>query len=193
MPDLVLASTSPRRKELLEKLHIPFTAFSPNVDESTEDGLEPSEVVMGLAERKARAALVHHPDSCVIGSDTIVAYGGLILGKPSGRTEAKEMLSALSGKTHQVFTGAAVIYNGQTHRFYEKTNVTFWELKDDEIERYLHTGEPYDKAGAYGIQGLGALLVKSIHGDYYSVVGLPISRLSRLLSNLGFSVPPPEA
>lgn len=190
MQHLILASASPRRKELLEKLHIPFTIISSNVDETVSENLSPTEIVTTLAYRKARLASVQFPNSYVIGSDTIVVCDDIVLGKPENRQEAQQMLEMLSGRTHSVYTGVSVVHGKTSESFYEKTDVEFWELSPTEIEQYLNSREPYDKAGAYGIQGLGALLVKSIIGDYYSVVGLPISRLYRLLIKMGLNSPP---
>jgi septum formation protein len=181
---LILASGSPRRKELLEKLQIPFQIISSNSDETISAHLSPEETVVELASRKAMAVYNQHQDSAIIGADTIVALDGEVLGKPKDREHAKTMLWKLSGRTHEVFTGVAVIYKGQTSTIYEKTDVSFWELSEKEVEHYLDSGEPFDKAGAYGIQGFGALFVKRINGDYYSVVGLPVSRLTRLLREL---------
>ncbi|RST76223.1 septum formation inhibitor Maf [Siminovitchia acidinfaciens] len=188
MPNLVLASSSPRRKELLERLSIPFTIFSPNVDETVNEHLAPGDIVITLASRKARKVAENYPHSYIIGSDTVVVNEGKVLGKPTDRESARQMLLGLSGTTHSVYTGVAVTFKDSINTFYEKTDVTFWELSDEEIEQYLDSGEPFDKAGAYGIQGKGGLLVKSIHGDYYSVVGLPIGKLSRELKNMGFSL-----
>jgi septum formation protein len=181
---LILASGSPRRKELLKKLQIPFQIITSNTDETISAHLSPEEAVVELASRKAMTVYNQYQDSAVIGADTIVALDGEILGKPKNREHAKTMLSKLSGRTHEVFTGVAVINNGQTSTFYEKTDVAFWELSENDVEHYLDSGEPFDKAGAYGIQGFGALFVKRINGDYYSVVGLPVSRLARLLRDL---------
>ncbi|MFD1705578.1 Maf family protein [Siminovitchia sediminis] len=188
MANLILASSSPRRKELLEKLSVPFESYSPNIDESIESQLPPGDIVTTLAARKAKKAARLYPHSFVIGSDTIVVYRHKILGKPASRESAKKMLSELSGNTHSVYTGVAVIHDETIHTFYEKTDVIFWELSDEDIEKYVNTGEPFDKAGAYGIQGQGGLLVKSIQGDYYSVVGLPIGRLLRVLKKMGYPV-----
>ncbi|MGE6259570.1 Maf family protein [Heyndrickxia sporothermodurans] len=184
MPDLILASSSPRRKELLEKLQIPFTIITSHVNEDFSKSQAPEEVVTELALRKAYAISKSHPKSVVVGADTIVLLEQEILGKPNDRNHAKNMLERLSGKTHTVLTGVAIVYEEIIQTFYEKTDVTFWELTSFEIEHYLNSNEPYDKAGAYGIQGLGSLLVRSIHGDYFSVVGLPVSRLKRKLSEL---------
>lgn len=180
MKNLILASTSPRRKDLLKKLNIPFTTFSPNVDESVNQKLPPGKIVIMLSSRKANVAAQQFPSSTIIAADTIVVSNEKILGKPKSRKEAKDMLCELSGKRHFVYTGVTLVNEQHTESFYEKTAVDFWPLTDQEIEKYLDNGEPFDKAGAYGIQGLGSLFVKSIQGDYYSVVGLPISRLFRL-------------
>lgn len=189
MNHIVLASTSPRRKELLHKLNIPFFIYSPNVDETIVGTHSPDTVVQTLALRKAKAVAKQYPHSIVIGADTIV-YAERILGKPLNRQEAISMLKELSGRTHSVYTGVAIVHQGTEETFFEKTDVEFWELSNADIERYVDSGEPFDKAGAYGIQGFGAILVKAIIGDYYSVVGLPISRLSRILADKGGCIPP---
>jgi septum formation protein len=181
MHPLILASSSPRRKELLQFLQIPFQTIHANVDESIDQKLTVEEAVKDLAARKAEAVGAEHKGCCVIGSDTIVVVDGKILGKPADRSDAKKMLHMLSGRTHFVYTGVAIIQDKNRTVFAEKTEVTFWELSEEEIESYLETGEPFDKAGSYGIQGYGSLLVKSIAGDYFTVVGLPVSRLSREL------------
>jgi len=182
---LILASQSPRRKELLKKLQIPFQVVASNIDERLFADLPPTDLVVTLAEQKAKAVSRFYPDSFVIGADTIVTLDNEILGKPSDRQEAKQMLKRLSGRTHTVYTGVAVAHKQIVESFIDKTEVTFWEVSEEEIDSYLDSGEPFDKAGAYGIQGLGALFVQAISGDYYSVVGLPIARLSRLLTKMG--------
>jgi septum formation protein len=184
--NLILASASPRRKELLELLQIPFEVIVSEVEEIVDEKLHPAEMVQSLAQQKALSVAKTNPTSFVIGSDTLVVYGGRMLGKPTNKSEAIEMLQMLSGKTHDVFTGVAIINSEQVHSFYEKTSVTFFSLSDKEIVDYVSTGEPMDKAGAYGIQGYGALLVERISGDYYSVVGLPVARTHRELLNMGF-------
>lgn len=181
MHPLILASSSPRRKELLQYLQIPFQTIPTNADETIDPDLTAEEAVEVLAERKAMAAAAGLKGHCVIGSDTVVVVDGRILGKPLDRDDARKMLRLLSGKTHSVYTGVSLIQDERRKVFSERTEVTFWELSDEEIEAYLETGEPFDKAGSYGIQGHGSLLVKKIAGDYYTVVGLPISRLSREL------------
>lgn len=186
MQTLILASSSPRRKELLENLQISFRVSSSDVDESYDPHLKPQEVVMELASRKAGHVAKQNPEAYVIGSDTVVVIDEEILGKPKDRDEAFQMLSRLSGNTHSVYTGVAIAKGNEIHQFFEKTDVVFWELTDDEIDSYLNTGEPFDKAGAYGIQGFGSILVKGIVGDYFSVVGLPISRTVRELAKMGF-------
>lgn len=184
--NLILASASPRRKELLELLQIPFEVIVSEVEEIVDEKLHPAEMVQSLAQQKALSVAKTNQTSFVIGSDTLVVYGGRMLGKPTNKSEAIEMLQMLSGNTHDVFTGVTIINGEQVHSFFEKTSVTFFLLSEKEIVDYVSTGEPMDKAGAYGIQGYGALLVEGIFGDYYSVVGLPIARTHRELLNMGF-------
>jgi septum formation protein len=184
--NLILASASPRRKELLELLQIPFEVIVSEVEEIVDEKLHPAEMVQSLAQQKASNVAKTNQTSFVIGSDTLVVYGGRMLGKPTNKSEAIEMLQMLSGNTHDVFTGVTIINGEQVHSFFEKTSVTFFLLSEKEIVDYVSTGEPMDKAGAYGIQGYGALLVEGIFGDYYSVVGLPIARTHRELLNMGF-------
>jgi septum formation protein len=186
---LILASSSPRRKELLEELQIPFVISSSNVDESFNPSISPNEIVMELARRKVEAIYADEQYPFILGADTVVYLNGAILGKPASPEEAFRMLRELSGKTHSVYTGVAIMANGICSTFYEKTDVLFWELTEDEIHDYLDTGEPFDKAGAYGIQGVGRTLVKEIKGDYFTVVGLPISRTVRELKAKGFNMP----
>jgi septum formation protein len=186
MQDLILASSSPRRKELLENLQLSFKTVSSDVDENYDPHWAPDEIVMELASRKAKAVALNYPTSFVIGSDTIVVKDDQILGKPQTREEAFSMLQILSGKTHSVYTGVAIITPKEEITFYEKTDVEFWELSQEEIHQYLDTGEPFDKAGAYGIQGFGSVLVKKITGDYFAVVGLPVARTIRELKKAGF-------
>ncbi|WP_433958930.1 Maf family protein [Cytobacillus horneckiae] len=186
MTNLILASSSPRRKELLDNLHLTFEIKSSDVDESYNPNLSPEEIVMELASRKAKAVFAESSDSFVIGSDTVVVDEAAVLGKPKDSDEAFNMLKSLSGKMHSVYTGVSIISPHAEKIFFVKTDVLFWELSDEEIHKYIHTGEPFDKAGAYGIQGIGSTLVKEIHGDYFAVVGLPLSRTIRELQIAGF-------
>ncbi len=178
---LILASASPRRKELLELVQIPFEIHVSEVEEKIEETASPAEVVMSLAAQKAADVAQHYPHAVVLGADTIVTYGARMLGKPNSKEEAAETLRVLSGNTHEVYTGVALVSGDETFTFYERTEVTFWKLSEEEIQAYVETGEPLDKAGSYGIQGKGAALVKKINGDYYSVVGLPVARIVREL------------
>jgi septum formation protein len=189
MQHLVLASSSPRRKELLKNLHLTFEISSSEVDESFNPELMPEEIVTDLANRKAKVVAQQYPESFVIGADTIVVANNRILGKPQTESEAAEMLSMLSGKTHAVYTGVSIIQGNTQRSFFEKTEVTFWELTQDEINAYIKSGEPFDKAGGYGIQGFGSMLVKQISGDYFAVVGLPVSRTVRELRLAGYHLP----
>ena len=184
---IILASQSPRRKELLERMGIrDFETISPNVDESAFRGLPPEELVRRLsAEKAAAVAGKAGEDAIVIAADTVVALEGAVLGKPADELDAFKMLSALSGVRHQVYTGVTVCRGGEKQTAHEVTDVTFRELSEEEIERYIATGEPMDKAGAYGIQGYGALLIQGISGDYYNVMGLPVCRLSGMLARFG--------
>jgi septum formation protein len=182
---VVLASGSPRRKELLKALGWSFETDVPDIDESMHPSEQAEEAVVRLAEKKAFVVSRRHPGSVVIAADTIVRLNGLVLGKPRDRREAFEILSMLNGKTHEVFTGVTVLL-GQRHASgYERTLVEFRNLAQESIEAYLECNDSFDKAGAYGIQEKGALLVKSIRGCYFNVVGLPLSLMSRLLENLG--------
>jgi septum formation protein len=189
MQRLILASSSPRRKELLENLRLQFEISSSDADENFSAALSPSEAVMELASRKSGTVARNFPDCFVIGSDTVVVHDGMILGKPESGQEASEMLKKLSGNTHSVYTGVSIISPEKETRFYEKTDVTFWELSDEEIDTYIKSGEPFDKAGGYGIQGFGSMLVREISGDYYTVVGLPVLKLIRELRKIGYILP----
>lgn len=180
---VVLASASPRRKELLSLLGVDFVVEPADVDETLPDGIHsPKEAVEYLSKIKGYA--IGEKDGIVISADTVVAFDGKILGKPKDSEQAVEMLTMLSGQIHSVFTGVTVVGNGKTVTFSVETKVEFYELSFDQIKNYVDSGEPMDKAGAYGIQGKGSLLVKGIHGDYFNVVGLPISRLARVLDKI---------
>ena len=181
---IVLASASPRRRELLEKAGVDFTVRVSQAEEHIEPGTPPHEAVMQLAMQKAQAVARECPDDLVIGADTVVVLDGEILGKPADEADAARMLRRLSGQTHTVYTGVCLVRAGKTETFFEQTQVTFYPLTDDEIAAYVATGEPMDKAGAYGIQGRGCTLVREIRGDYFNVVGLPVAALYRRLVDL---------
>ncbi len=184
--DIILASNSPRRRELLGQMGIKeFKIIAPDVDESVEDGLSPAEIVEQLSLRKARAVQALGADGLIIAADTVVALDGKVLGKPRDGADAFAMLSSLSGREHHVYTGVTVLQRGRAVTEHEETAVVFRALEPDEIRGYIATGEPMDKAGAYGIQGLGALLVSGIRGDYCNVVGLPVFRLGGILKRFG--------
>lgn len=185
--DIILASGSPRRRELLEQIGVKhYRIVSPDVDEHVEGHPAPEELVEFLSRRKAEAVGAKAgPDALVIAADTVVALDGAILGKPHSREEAAAMLAALSGREHAVYTGLTVLRGERTVTGHERTAVTFRTLTGTEIDRYAATGEPMDKAGAYGIQGVGALLITGIEGDYFNVMGLPVCRLGRVLAEFG--------
>ncbi|MBR3768045.1 MAG: septum formation inhibitor Maf [Clostridia bacterium] len=178
---LILASASPRRKELLRFITEDFSVRVSDVDEHTDPNLTPEEAVVTLAKIKGEAVSENYPDDTIISADTVVVLNDKILGKPHSPEEAFSMLSSLSGNTHTVYTGVYIISENKKIGFYDKTEVTFYTLSGDEINNYIKTGEPFDKAGAYGIQGLGAILIKGISGDYYNVMGLPVAKLARTL------------
>ncbi len=178
---LILASGSPRRKEILEKLGFEFKTEKTNADESVPDNMPVAQIAEHLARVKAETSLKHNKADTIIGSDTIVVLDGSVLGKPQNEEDAKDMLCALSGNTHKVYTGVCVASMSLIESFTVETDVTFGELSQEEIERYVASGEPMDKAGAYGIQGLGCRFVKSINGDYYAVMGLPANKLYEVL------------
>jgi len=175
MKHIILASASPRRKEILELADLKFDIMPSDAQEITTKTV-PNEVVMELASIKAKDIYEKsEKQSMVVGADTVVAYQGQILGKPADKADAKRMLTMLSGQTHEVYTGVCV-EDGKTKTFYEETKVTFYEISDEQIDHYIKTGEPMDKAGSYGIQGKAAVFIKGIEGDYYNVVGFPIAR-----------------
>ena len=181
---MILASASPRRQELLRLISDDFTVMPADVDEHNTGDTAPEAVPEMLAVRKAAAIAAEHPDDTVIGCDTGVFIDGKMLGKPQDTDDALSMLQALSGRTHKVITGCAVMRGGKIVRFSQTTEVDFYPLDPETMRRYIATGEPMDKAGAYGIQGKGALLVREIRGDYFNVVGLPVAALNRVLSSI---------
>lgn len=180
---IILASKSPRRRYLLKQAGLDFSVIPSGVDESAMSGLGPEDYVKALAEQKAKDIAKKYPESWVIGADTIVLIDNTILGKPSGKDEARRMLKQLSGKSHHVLTGYTICSEKQSVSFTDmvKTEVTFKTLSEEEIEWYIHTDEPFDKAGAYAIQGLGTFLVKRINGSYTNVVGLPVCEVIEFL------------
>lgn len=185
MDKYILASASPRRRELLKAVIPEYICIPADVDEAIPSDISTLKAPEYLSLIKARFIAKQNPDSVVIGADTCVILGDKILGKPKTKAEAKEMLKALSGKTHLVITGCSVMKGDKEITFSEITKVEFYPLSEEEIDRYIATGESMDKAGAYGIQDKGALLVKGIKGDYFNVVGLPIARLSREIKKIG--------
>ena len=205
MSQIILASQSPRRKELLEQIGLEFE-ICPAKGEEIITKTIPEEVVMELSKQKAEevAAMVSSyakehkdittpSDIMVIGADTVVAYDGKILGKPADEADAKRMLTMLSGNTHSVFTGVTLVLIDKSGRagelvFYEKTDVKMHKMSEAEIDRYIATGEPMDKAGSYGIQGKCAIYIEKIDGDYNNVVGLPITRIYQELKKIGIDI-----
>ena len=186
-PRVILASASPRRRELLTLVGIEHEVRPMDIDESYLDGETPRAHAERLARGKAIA--VGDEDSVIVGSDTIVVVDGDVLGKPRDRGHAREMLRRLSGRSHTVMTGVAVCWRGRLESAVEEVGVTFRALDDREIEQYIDTGEPMDKAGAYGIQGFGAAIVERVDGDYFAVMGLSLIRLVALFHRLGLSYP----
>lgn len=205
MRRIILASASPRRKELLEQIGLEFE-ICPAKSEEIITKTVPQEVVMELSRQKAEEVavmvttynekhkeIVTPSDILIIGADTVVAYGGQILGKPKDEQDAKRMLSMLSGNTHSVYTGVTLCLidpNGRVGEivFYEKTDVTMFPITEEEMERYIATGEPFDKAGSYAIQGKSAIFIEKIEGDYNNVVGLPVTHIYQKLKEVGIDI-----
>lgn len=187
-PRLYLASASPRRRELLSQLKLEVLLLPQQVDETPRAGEAPDDCALRLATDKARAALVdpgYDPDLPVLAADTVVVCDGRLLGKPRGLEDAAGMLHLLSGRQHQVLTAVAIADRQRLETFCVSTSVSFRQLGDEEILAYWHSGEPQDKAGAYAIQGLGAMFVSRIEGSYSNVVGLPLYETVRLLASFG--------
>ena len=185
--EIYLASKSPRRKELLERMGLEFTVRAVNTNETMDPFRHPSDEVARVSLEKAKAVQPHcMPDDIIISADTIVVCDSLVMGKPHSESEAFSMLRMLSGRTHTVYTGVTAARGGQACTGHERTEVEFLPLTDGEIRAYIATGEPMDKAGAYGIQERGALLVRAIRGDYFNVVGLPLRLAAGLLEKFGF-------
>jgi septum formation protein len=182
---IVLASQSPRRRELLAQVGIAHEVRPADIDETPWDGKSPEGHSLRLAREKATTIAEREPGAAVIGSDTIVVVDGEILGKPRDAADAKAMLARLAGRAHTVFTAVAVARGDRVHESVVRVTVTFRHLEAWEIDAYVATGEPMDKAGAYGIQGYGATIVERIDGDYYAVMGLPVLTVVRLLGEVG--------
>ena len=181
--EIILASQSPRRKALMELFRIPFRVLAADIDETMDPTQDPAEQTAQISLAKAQA-IPHKQEDIVIAADTIVVCDGQILGKPRDEADALRMLRLLSGRTHQVMTGLAVLYPGGQQVETQITQIHFRELTDREIRAYIRTGEPMDKAGAYGIQGGAALFADSMTGDYYNVMGLPVCKLWQLLHQI---------
>ena len=183
---IILASQSPRRKELLKRMGIEdFKVIPAKAEEVYQPSHTPADIVESLSRRKCIEVAASHPEDLVIAADTVVAIDGHILGKPGSEEQATRMLTVLSGREHTVYTGVTVSCHGRAVTEHEATRVRFRTLNPADIIRYIATGEPMDKAGAYGIQGYGCTLVEGITGDYYNVMGLPVCRLAKLLSRFG--------
>ena len=185
--ELILASQSPRRQELLGKMGPKFTVRPADIDETMDPADTPAHQV-GLVSRRKATAAVAGPEDVVIAADTIVVVGDTILGKPHSPAEAAQMLERLSGRDHQVMTGCTVRRGDRMETFTEVTHMIFRPLSREEIDYYVSTGEPMDKAGAYGIQGGACLFVQRLEGDYYNVMGLPVCRLAQVLRTFGVPV-----
>ena len=191
MKKVILASKSPRRLELLRMLGLSVETVIPNVDEDSVVSETPARLAEALAKLKAESVykIACPENSLVIAADTLVEIGGRILGKPRSVAEARDMLKLLSGKLHYVHTGIAVVYSGTTSSATETAAVSFRQLSDEEIDSYIMSGEPMDKAGAYGIQGRAGAFVEKIEGDFFSIVGLPLCRLVTMLKdNMGVNL-----
>ncbi|MFF0827347.1 Maf family protein [Brevibacillus sp. NPDC003359] len=187
---LILASSSPRRRELLQTLGLSFTIITSDVDETTAEHLSAKEVVEELSLRKAKEVASRLTEGVVLGSDTVVVLDGQILGKPVDEMDAYRMLSMLQGQEHTVYSGVALIdvETGRTEVSHSLTHVRIRALTEQEIKSYIATGEPMDKAGSYAIQGIGATIVEGITGDYFTVVGLPLGLTSTLLTRFGMPI-----
>ena len=183
MKKIILASSSPRRRELMATAGQEFEVIVRDVDETIPEGTAPGDAAKMTAKKKALAVAAEYPDCIVIGADTIVVAGKKILGKPDGKADACAMLRMLSGIEHEVITGVCIVCGEKEENFDQVSKVKFYDLTDEEIEAYVATNEPADKAGAYGIQGRGCTLVEKIEGDYFNIVGLPVARVVRSLKN----------
>jgi len=182
---IILASKSPRRKELLELMGLNFQIITSDIEEQIPEHASPEAVVCALAYQKAEAVAREHPNDCVIGADTIVYLDGDILGKPHTPDRAKSFLRKMQGRQHTVYTGVAVLANGSKDVRYETTKVTFAPMSNQEIDWYVSTGDPLDKAGAYGVQGPFGVFVTHLDGNYFNVIGMPLPLLYKMLLEVG--------
>ena len=178
---IILASQSPRRREILQLMDLPFEVIESHVKEVPPAGATPEELVTALAEQKARAVFAAHPDCCVIGADTVVDLDGRVLGKPHTPARAKEYLHMLQGRSHIVYTGICVLTPGHADIRSARTDVTFRPMSDAEIDWYVGTGDPLDKAGSYGVQGPASLFVDHLEGNYFNIIGMPAPTLYEML------------
>lgn len=185
MNRFILASNSPRRRQLMEMLGVPFDVITSSVREIIDPAWSEEDIVVGLAYQKATDIFRTHRDDIILGFDTMVYVGGEPLGKPEDAEDAKRMLRLLSGRSHTVITGCAILTAKMSRSFSESAEVTFWPMTEAEIEEYVASKEPFDKAGAYAVQGLGSKFVRGIRGDFYTVMGLPVSRLYHELQKMG--------
>lgn len=181
---LILASASPSRKMLLEQAGLDFEVVVSGVDETVPPGYTPAQTVEALAHRKGQAVQALRPEAPIIAADSVVSIDGLILGKPKDDEAAKATLRRLSGRTHELITGVCLLINGRMDLFHQVTQVTFYPLTEEEIAEYVALGESRGRAGAYGIEGIGVVLVQSIQGDYPNIVGLPVAETIRRLHKL---------
>ena len=184
---LILASSSPRRRELLAQVGLTFEVIPAHIDETRHALEEPTAYVQRLALEKAQTIHALHPAAFILGADTTVEIDGHALEKPTDRADAERMLRALSGRVHHVYTGLALLSTNSRRTHLETTSVAFSFIDEAELQRYLDSSEPYDKAGAYGIQGYAARWIPRIDGDYFNVMGLPLAATVRLLKDLGYS------
>ena len=184
LPKIVLASGSPRRSEIMNSVGWPFTKDVPDIDESEREGETPEDYVRRLAAEKAQAVADSHPGEIVLAADTTVVIDGKIIGKPTDEAHAREMIEMLSGNWHEVLTGVAVARNGNTEVGMQRTSVKFAAMSEKEIEFLVREGDPLDKAGAYAVQAQAALFIEAIDGDYWNVVGLPISLVYEMVKKV---------
>jgi septum formation protein len=187
LPKIILASGSPRRAEILNSIGWEFTKDVPDIDESELPGESPENYVQRLAKNKAKTVAARYPGQLVLGADTTVVVDGEIIGKPTDLADARRMLEMLSGKRHEVLTGVAVVSNGKVQLGLQRTAVKFAHMTDAEINFLAEMGDPLDKAGAYAVQAQAALFIEGIEGDYWNVVGLPISLVYELVKKAGFN------